>query len=97
MLCRALQAFELRLWPEQHPLRQFEQQLPFELLRKLEDRQLSLDMLAVSMLAKPQREGWARDGSQTALQLSPGIGHHRARLVQHLPHAATLANLCSLP
>jgi hypothetical protein len=45
------QAFELRLWPEQHPLRQFEQQLSYELLRKLEDRNLSLDMLAVSELA----------------------------------------------
>lgn len=42
------QAFELRLWPDQHPLRQFEQQLSFELLRKLEDRNLTLDMLAVS-------------------------------------------------
>ena len=46
------QAFELRLWPEQHPLRQFEQQLSYELLRKLEDRNLSLDMLAVSELAR---------------------------------------------
>lgn len=45
----ALQAFELRLWPEQHPLRQFEQQLRHELLRKLEDRQISLDMLAVRL------------------------------------------------
>lgn len=42
------QAFELRLWPDQHPLRQFEQQLSFELLRKLEDRNLTLDVLAVS-------------------------------------------------
>lgn len=48
-LCLTLsKAFELRLWPEQHPLRQFEQALPFELLRKLEDRQLGLDQLAVS-------------------------------------------------
>lgn len=41
------QAFELRLWPDQHPLRQFEQQLSYELLRKLEDRNLTLDVLAV--------------------------------------------------
>eukprot|EP00887_Chlorella_sp_A99_P000213 scaffold13.g213.t1 len=40
------EAFELRLWPEQHPLRQFEGQLSLELLRKLEDRDLTLDRLA---------------------------------------------------
>ena len=44
---RPVQAFELRLWPDQHPLRQFEQQLSYELLRKLEDRNLTLDVLAV--------------------------------------------------
>lgn len=44
---RPPQAFELRLWPDQHPLRQFEHQLSPELLRKLEDRQLTLDVLAV--------------------------------------------------
>lgn len=56
-LCLTLsKAFELRLWPEQHPLRQFEQALPFELLRKLEDRQLGLDQLAVSL--QRGRVGW---------------------------------------
>ena len=51
------QAFELRLWPEQHPLRQFEQQLSYELLRKLEDRQLDLDTLAVSQRVCARVEG----------------------------------------
>ncbi|PRW32956.1 activating signal cointegrator 1 complex subunit 3 isoform B [Chlorella sorokiniana] len=46
-LCLTMsKAFELRLWPDQHPLRQFEQQLSYELLRKLEDRNLTLDVLA---------------------------------------------------
>lgn len=33
-----MQALELRLWPDQHPLRQFEGALTMELLSKLEVR-----------------------------------------------------------
>lgn len=45
-ICKAL---ELRLWPHQHPLRQFDGTalaLPGELASKLEDRRLDLDALA---------------------------------------------------
>ena len=38
-----MQAFERRLWPHQHPLRQFEGELKPELLMKIEDRNLDLD------------------------------------------------------
>ncbi|CAK0786311.1 hypothetical protein CVIRNUC_009524 [Coccomyxa viridis] len=38
-------AFERRLWPHQHPLRQFEGELKPELLMKIEDRNLDLDRL----------------------------------------------------
>jgi len=41
------QAFELRLWDHQHPLRQFGGALPAELLFKMEDRGLWLDQLQV--------------------------------------------------
>lgn len=41
----AVQAFEKRLWPHQHALRQFENALNPELLMKLEDRGLDLDRL----------------------------------------------------
>jgi len=40
-----LQAFERRLWPHQHPLRQFEGELKPEVLMKIEDRNLDLDRL----------------------------------------------------
>jgi activating signal cointegrator complex subunit 3 len=40
-----VQAFEKRLWPHQHALRQFEHALNPELLMKLEDRGLDLDRL----------------------------------------------------
>ena len=43
----ALQAFELRLWPHQHPLRQFDTLLSHELLWKLEERHLTMDRLQV--------------------------------------------------
>ena len=47
-ICAAvLQAFELRLWPHQHPLRQFDTLLSHELLWKLEDRHLTMDRLQV--------------------------------------------------
>ena len=59
-LSPAAQAFELRLWPEQHPLRQFEGQLSHELLRKLEERQLSLDQLAVSQHWLAPARGWCQ-------------------------------------
>lgn len=42
-----LQAFELRLWPHQHPLRQFEGILAQELLFKMEDRGLWMERLQV--------------------------------------------------
>ena len=42
-----LQAFELRLWPDQHPLRQFEGILAQELLFKMEDRGLWMERLQV--------------------------------------------------
>lgn len=45
MCCAAVQAFEKRLWPHQHPLRQFEGELKPELLSKIEDRNLDLDRL----------------------------------------------------
>lgn len=41
------QAFERRLWPEQHELRQFEFALSPEVLRKLEERGLTMDRLWV--------------------------------------------------
>ena len=41
------QAFELRLWPHQHPLRQFEGILAQELLFKMEDRGLWMERLQV--------------------------------------------------
>ena len=44
----AVQAFELRLWPHQHPLRQFEGLLAQELLFKMEDRGLWMERLQVS-------------------------------------------------
>jgi len=40
-----VQAFERRLWPHQHALRQFEHALAPELLAKLEDRGLDLERL----------------------------------------------------
>lgn len=40
-----VQAFERRLWPHAHALRQFEHALAPELLMKLEDRGLDLDRL----------------------------------------------------
>lgn len=40
-----LQAFEKRLWPHSHALRQFERALSPELLSKLEDRGFDLDRL----------------------------------------------------
>ena len=40
-----LQAFEKRLWPHGHALRQFERALQPELLTKLEDRGFDLDRL----------------------------------------------------
>lgn len=43
-----LQAFELRLWPHQHPLRQFEGILAQELLFKMEDRGLWMERLEVT-------------------------------------------------
>jgi replicative superfamily II helicase len=42
---RGVQAFERRLWPHQHALRQFEHALAPELLAKLEDRGLDLERL----------------------------------------------------
>ena len=42
-----MQAFELRLWPHQHPLRQFEGILAQELLFKMEDRGLWMERLQV--------------------------------------------------
>ena len=45
------QAFELRLWDHQHPLRQFGAALPAELLFKMEDRGLWLDQLQVRKTA----------------------------------------------
>jgi hypothetical protein len=47
-LARLAQAFELRLWDHQHPLRQFGTALPAELLFKMEDRGLGLDQLQAS-------------------------------------------------
>ena len=44
----AVQAFELRLWPHQHPLRQFEGILAQELLFKMEDRGLWMERLQVT-------------------------------------------------
>ena len=42
----ASQCFEKRLWPEQHPLWQFDSVLRYEVLRKLEERHLSMERLA---------------------------------------------------
>ena len=48
MCCDVMwQAFELRLWPHQHPLRQFEGILAQELLFKMEDRGLWMERLQV--------------------------------------------------
>lgn len=47
MLGLSMQAFELRLWPHQHPLRQFEGILAQELLFKMEDRGLWMERLQV--------------------------------------------------
>ncbi len=48
MCCDVIwQAFELRLWPHQHPLRQFEGILAQELLFKMEDRGLWMERLQV--------------------------------------------------
>lgn len=44
---RLCKAFELRWWDHQHPLRQFGNALPSELLFKLEDKHLSLEQLQV--------------------------------------------------
>ena len=45
-LCLTIaKSFELRLWPEQHPLWQFESSLKFELIRKLEERHLDMETL----------------------------------------------------
>ncbi|CAG9467191.1 unnamed protein product [Pedinophyceae sp. YPF-701] len=41
-LCKA---FERRLWPSQHPLRQFDGALTFEVMNKVEDKRLSLERL----------------------------------------------------
>ncbi|GAX76248.1 hypothetical protein CEUSTIGMA_g3692.t1 [Chlamydomonas eustigma] len=41
-LCKC---FEKRLWPDCHPLRQFESQLSLELILKLEERRMGLDEL----------------------------------------------------
>ena len=40
-----MQAFELRIWGHQHPLRQFEQVLSHEILFKMEDRGLTMERL----------------------------------------------------
>ena len=45
-----VQAFELRMWPHQHPLRQFEGILAQELLFKMEDRGLWMERLQVPTL-----------------------------------------------
>ena len=45
-----MQAFELRMWPHQHPLRQFEGILAQELLFKMEDRGLWMERLQVSFV-----------------------------------------------
>ncbi len=42
-----MQAFEVRLWPHQHPLRQFEGILAQELLFKMENRGLWMERLQV--------------------------------------------------
>ncbi|GAB4820015.1 hypothetical protein N2152v2_007061 [Parachlorella kessleri] len=45
-LCLTMsKAFEKRLWPDQHPLRQFEWTLSHEVLRKLEERGLTMDRI----------------------------------------------------
>ena len=46
-----MQAFELRLWPHQHPLRQFEGILAQELLFKMEDRGLWMERLQVVFMS----------------------------------------------
>jgi activating signal cointegrator complex subunit 3 len=43
--CAAAQCLELRLWPEQHPLRQVEAALTPELLWKMEECGLSMERL----------------------------------------------------
>lgn len=48
-----VQAFELRMWPHQHPLRQFEGILAQELLFKMEDRGLWMERLQVSPIPSP--------------------------------------------
>ena len=48
-----VQAFELRMWPHQHPLRQFEGILAQELLFKMEDRGLWMERLQVSSFCSP--------------------------------------------
>eukprot|EP00775_Hariotina_reticulata_P011234 gene11234-11383_t len=45
MLLDVCKALELRLWPEQHPLRQMEAALSPELLWKMEERHLSMERL----------------------------------------------------
>ncbi|KAL4422681.1 hypothetical protein ABPG75_008878 [Micractinium tetrahymenae] len=82
-LCLTLsKAFELRLWPEQHPLRQFEGSLPFELLRKLEDRQLGLDQLADM---EPREIG--------SVLRHPAAGNQVANAVQSFPYLQLEAQL----
>ena len=53
------QAFELRLWDHQHPLRQFGAALQPELLFKMEDRGLMLDQLQVHGLCNLNVSGLA--------------------------------------
>lgn len=53
----ALQAFERRLWPEEHALRQFEYILSPEVLRKLEERHLWMDRLWVSHMSHNEAMG----------------------------------------
>jgi activating signal cointegrator complex subunit 3 len=45
LLRGGVQCLELRLWPEQHPLRQVEAALTPELLWKMEERGLSMERL----------------------------------------------------
>lgn len=73
-MCGCSQAFEKRLWPHQHALRQFEHALSPELLMKMEDRGLELDRL------------WDMDASEIGSILRhPAAGKNIAACLEAFP------------
>lgn len=70
-------SFELRLWPEQHPLWQFESSLKYELIRKLEERHFDLEQLrdmSAADIGAALRHPAAGPQIATAVQAFPTLG-----------------------